>query len=651
MALGLSVMWVRFGSAVATTLLTVASGAAALIDVFAAWRFRNGQRAASTDEQVTAAEHALAREVRSQWEAEAGRRLLQDAGDLTVQWRTGAAGGDLREIVTSYADRPRRLVIAGEPGSGKTGLCLLLTLELLQQPEPPRVPVLLQVSSWDPAENLYTWLIRSIAEQYPFLGNEARYGPTAVRDLVKQERILPVLDALDEMVTGNRADALTAVTRDALRGEPYVLACRTAEFEEANAAGVVRDAEVVRLLPVRPEDAAGYLLDTAPDVRLDRWEPLLAELTGDSTGPVAEALRTPLMLFLARTAFAHPGTDPGELLRLPDVRQVQERLLDLFAKQVFTERPPAPLSDTPQPARQWDPADAERWLSFLAGHSGREIAWWRLPDLVPRRVLVVRAVLIGAVTCTPLGLLLFALFGNPWLGVVVGCGVGVGASVALALTPPDLPRRFVPRLLRRHDLGRDLGFGLIGAIVGGVAVGLLFGAAYGLVIGLVFGLAFGLVRRFTEPTEPVETVTPIGMLRSDRSAVFSAAGLGGLVGVLVGAVLGSVGGADTHGLVLELHNPALLGLLGAVVGGGIGAGGLGLVVQATSSWGRFLTARIWLARRGNAPLRLMTFLEDAHRLGVLRQVGPYYQFRHALLQDRLALRSAAPVASRAASRT
>ena len=31
----------------------------------------------------------------------------------------------------------------------------------------------------------------------------------------------------------------------------------------------------------------------------------------------------------------------------------------------------------------------------------------------------------------------------------------------------------------------------------------------------------------------------------------------------------------------------------------------------------------------------MTFLQDAHKLGVLRQVGPLYQFRHALLQERL----------------
>jgi hypothetical protein len=32
----------------------------------------------------------------------------------------------------------------------------------------------------------------------------------------------------------------------------------------------------------------------------------------------------------------------------------------------------------------------------------------------------------------------------------------------------------------------------------------------------------------------------------------------------------------------------------------------------------------------------MKFLEDAYRLGLLRVVGPVYQFRHAALQDHLA---------------
>jgi hypothetical protein len=58
--------------------------------------------------------------------------------------------------------------------------------------------------------------------------------------------------------------------------------------------------------------------------------------------------------------------------------------------------------------------------------------------------------------------------------------------------------------------------------------------------------------------------------------------------------------------------------------------GLGLPTDVYA----FVKLRLWLT--GNVPWRMMSFLEDAHRLGLLRQVGAVYQFRHADLQDRLA---------------
>ncbi len=56
--------------------------------------------------------------------------------------------------------------------------------------------------------------------------------------------------------------------------------------------------------------------------------------------------------------------------------------------------------------------------------------------------------------------------------------------------------------------------------------------------------------------------------------------------------------------------------------------------QATA-WIWFLASRSWLAFQGRLPWNLMAFLDDAHKRGVLRQVGAVYQFRHARLQDRL----------------
>ena len=134
-----------------------------------------------------------------------------------------------------------------------------------------------------------------------------------------------------------------------------------------------------------------------------------------------------------------------------------------------------------------------------------------------------------------------------------------------------------------------------------------------------------MVRRFTRPTEPQRAINPTSVLRSDRAAVV----YGWLLGAGVGAAFGgfvSFSGTDfSRQLVFDL-TPAQQGLLGAAVGAILSGAGLGMMVLATSAWGHFGTARVWLALKGDLPRRLMTFLEDAHRLGVLRVAGAHYNF-------------------------
>ncbi|MFC5831117.1 hypothetical protein [Nonomuraea insulae] len=67
---------------------------------------------------------------------------------------------------------------------------------------------------------------------------------------------------------------------------------------------------------------------------------------------------------------------------------------------------------------------------------------------------------------------------------------------------------------------------------------------------------------------------------------------------------------------------------------GLGAGLLGaLVVGRHHAW---LVCRLTLLAQRRLPRRLIPFLDDMHRLGLLRAVGSLYQFRHAELHDHLA---------------
>jgi hypothetical protein len=153
--------------------------------------------------------------------------------------------------------------------------------------------------------------------------------------------------------------------------------------------------------------------------------------------------------------------------------------------------------------------------------------------------------------------------------------------------------------------------------------GAMFGADPGLISGLSVAIATALRFSLGSPVELSRPPSPEATMARDRALV----GLVCLVfGVGVGSAAALLFGAGRTGMVwLGFSAGALLGFVLAVM---------------SRNWWWFTVARAWLAMRGRLPYRLLEFLEDAHKLGVLRQVGARYQFRHARIQDRLAKDSA-----------
>jgi hypothetical protein len=229
--------------------------------------------------------------------------------------------GDVGAIVAAFRDLPhRQLVVLGEPGAGKSVLAMLLTTRLIQDPEDGQpVPVLLPIASWNPtAESPQEFVIRRLGEEYEFLDKQDADGRGLAERLVTQRRVLPVLDGLDELPAQWHSRAMKALDRFAARGRSLVVTCRSREYEHAvTRSGVVlSQAAVVEIEPVDVEEAIAFL-SHLPPARF-RWQPVLDYLRQHPHSPLAQALSTPLMVVLARTAYQSPTTDPAALLEFRD---------------------------------------------------------------------------------------------------------------------------------------------------------------------------------------------------------------------------------------------------------------------------------------------------------------------------------------------
>ncbi|MEU6375557.1 NACHT domain-containing protein [Streptomyces sp. NPDC046909] len=515
---------------------TVAALLPSLGGTYLSWAtFRADRRDPADGDGPAAVADRLALAVRRQWEAEAGVRRLNDPYPLPVSWRAADArfgepwellretaanwpgaqaspscggpaelagtGGEITEVFLRRVPT-RRLVVLGGPGSGKTILLVRLLLALLaDRPPGGPVPVLFSPASWNPVEQpLESWLAEQLARDYSGLGDPDA-APTddtgrvgRARLLLEHRLILPILDGFDEIPERFRARALDAVNSGLPPGHPLVLSSRAEEYAATltPSDGVpvrLGGAAAVELRPLEAPDIAVYLRrDAGGQETADaRWEPVLRLLGTDA--PVARALTTPLMLFLARTVYnPRPGEgagglpDPADLCdraRFPDPTAVRTHLFDAYVPAAYRPHPSHPC--------RWTPEQAERTLRYLARRlrGTTDLAWWQLRRALPTRVAqTVTGVVLGAVawlSATGAGRLT-ALLGDLDSGWLTGPPAAIVAGLA-------------------GGVAGGIGCGLVAGVTGGLAEGLTHLLATGQAVwpttttanGLAYGFAGGIV--------------------------------------------------------------------------------------------------------------------------------------------------------------
>jgi hypothetical protein len=615
----------------------------------------------------------LAKAVKKQWDdAARDRDLLQP---IPVTWRgsTGQLTGPVSAAVRSDEFPPLpglsrigpeqlrsgtlqelhgvygglgsgRLVILGPPGSGKTGAAVLLIraavdyrkgVQKKKQKLVP-VPVLFTLQGWNPDDtSIGDWIAERLRQTYPLFAD--RGGRAEAAALVEGGRVAVMLDGLDEIPAELRPVALQALSRQA--DFRLVVLGRSDETAAAAREKFLTRAVAVELQDVGPEAAADYLTSVQRDPPPDGWRELTSRLREAPNGSIARVLSNPLTLTLIRDTYRE-GDDIRGLLDLGDQGEhgasreaIEDYLLDRVLHAAYTRQPGE------KPLRYGFPT-AQRALTYIAVRmkqdGTRDLAWWRTRRWANAGVRVL-AVVFLAIVAVSLGV---ALANTSQPGISLDLGIGGGAGIGFGLLAGILarrrdryPRRISPFRLRQVFRLHVLAVGLVAVLTLGIGVAFKNSVARGLAaaFGIPAFLAVGLMAGFSGPA--ADDQSPFGprtSWRNDRS-------FGVVAGLAAGFGFGLAAGLG-YGLPSGPGYGPASGLA-AGLAWGLSAG-LGFGLAATITLSASL-AFGQVAMRRRTPVRLMRFLEDARERNVLRTVGPVYQFRHARLQDRLALQGGA----------
>jgi hypothetical protein len=457
------------------------------------------------------------------------------------------------------------LVVLGEPGYGKSMLMLQSVIDLIGQRDPgDPVPVFVPMTTWDPSEDeLHTWLEKQLPHDYPILNASvpsAEGKRSRIADLLARQKIVPILDGLDEMPLDLRREAVNSLNESFARaGRPLrlVVTCRTTEYRAiVNVPGEpwnpIFGAAAIELQPPGGAEVARYLSRDGND---DRWAGVVEDLSDPTViSPLREALATPLYACLA-SAIYNPhhmrgrAPDPEDLrTKFDDSVSIQDHLLDEFIPSMYPDERATEERRAREERRQPGLLPVEQRLMFIASYLKKResttLEWWDLEGLARRWL---PAAVVGVVCGIAVGVAA-ALGTHVGVGIGVGFGVGILIAEAIGLGFRFARERwdkegFNRRFATRHP-GPGMAGGIIGAVLGGLAAGFAgryhIGYEPSLFSGVPEGLGIGVGAGATTDFR------------------------GGLVGALVGSFFAGCLAAVGLGLLAGVVNGLGAGIVAAV---------------------------------------------------------------------------------------
>lgn len=262
-----------------------------------------------------------------------------ESAKARYQEATFQPGQSVYSIRQAFNESGGRLLIVGQPGAGKTTVALQLAIELIEAGS-RQLPIIINIASWRKRfKHIHDWLI----ELLPQMG----FSPTLVKEMIKEDRILPFFDGLDELSADLRDGFLDELGEYGQNEKAqYIISSRIEEYRQTI------DAPVKHQIKIEPltSDQIKFALRAS---QITNKELLLDAIERDEL--LAEAVRNPFYLNAAQLLFARGKAWSFYQFEATDLSGRQVEITDRFASYALSKME----DDHP-------PEESKKWLGFLA---------------------------------------------------------------------------------------------------------------------------------------------------------------------------------------------------------------------------------------------------------------------------------------------
>lgn len=522
-----------------------------------------------------------------------------------------------------------KLLIIGDPGSGKTTTLLELAQQLIIQAESDpnqAIPILLNLSSWrDRKQPLFKWLIAELVSKYDVSLNIAQH-------FLENRRILPLLDGLDELAILSQESCVEAINQfleSAYRPPGLVVCSRKEGYEFIN--GKLKLNGAICLQPISQAEVKKYFADVKC---LKLWAKI------KNYDSFLKLLESPLMLnFMVLVGQEMLLED--EVIFKSTKKELEEALLDAYIQQMLKQEIKNVSNSYPKeiPAEK-----TQKWLAFLANKyqdkSQTEFSGFSLeqmqPHWLPHGYKQIYALGVGLIFGLSLALIVGSVV---WLTVGIlfepFWGMVLVLAIALFVTIPSSLWAFLTvGQAQTIEPVETLIFSykkLLKSLIGGSIAGLITWKLSGMMVFSIVGMFVGLIYGVSGSNIDKIKIPNHSIWQSSKNASLFA--LIGAIGLAIPAAIMS-----KQLLAMIVESSVLQNKIGTanIVLSAIIVGALFGFTQAGMAGIQHFTLRLILWCNGYIPWNYARFLDYATERRFLQRVGGRYQFIHKLLQVRLA---------------